>query len=194
MNIYGTGFFSSAEFPGRSFKWLSWHALLAGMAFLPLACSHGDDPTGPACGNETAIPCGDCDAANPAHSACYDAFTREVLPVLERYCLGCHGTEGIGEFQTGGGGSGLNFEKDLAFERLMRPSFGDGGATKRVVPGHPESSALYNKISSTVKTVWYGAPMPQGRALADTDPEAVEAIRRWIAGGAKPPGGSPAIP
>lgn len=74
-----------------------------------------------------------------------------------------------------------------AYARLMLPSFGDSGATRRVVPGHPEASAPCNKISADAKAVWFGVPMPQGKALIHTDPETVEAIREWIAGGAKPP-------
>lgn len=194
MKVSGIGFLRSEKFLGGPFKRFSLQTLLAGMAFIPMACFHEGDPAGPACGNTTAIPCGDCDAANPAHLACYDAFTHEVLPVLKRYCVGCHGTDGIGEFQTGGVGSGLNFEVELAFGRMLMPSFGDDGATKRVVPGNPESSALYNKISAGADTVWYGSPMPQGRALSDTDPEAVDAIRKWIADGARPPGGPAAVP
>ena len=88
---------------------------------------------------------------------------------------------------TGGGDSGVNFEPDVAYGRLLRPSFGDSGATMRVVPGNPEASAIYNKITADNNAVWFGSPMPQGKALINTDPEAVEAIRKWIAGGAKPP-------
>lgn len=161
--------------------------LLVAMSAFFGACFQDGDPNGPGCDNVSADPCGDCDTADPAHSACYDAFTHEVLPVFKTYCLGCHSTDGIGEFQTGGGDSGVNFEPALAYKRLLMPSFGDLGATKRVVPGHPESSALYNKITADMETVWFGSPMPQGKALMGIDPVAVEAIRKWIAGGAKPP-------
>lgn len=161
--------------------------LLAAAAFLAGACVQEDEPAGPACDNSASVPCGDCDTTDPAHAACYDAFTREVLPLARKYCLGCHSTDGMGEFQTGGADSGMNFEPGVAYARLMMPSFGDSGVTRRVVPGHPEASALYNKISGDAGTVWFGLPMPQGKALIHTDPLGVEAIRRWIAGGAKPP-------
>lgn len=157
------------------------------------ACSKAEDatapqgPTGPACDNAASIPCADCDTANPAHAACYDIFTRDVLPLAKRYCLGCHSSDGIGEYQTGGADSGLSFEPGVAYARLLMPSFGDSGATRRVVPGHPEASAFYNKISADAKTVWFGSPMPQGRALILTDAQGVDAIRRWIAAGARPP-------
>jgi hypothetical protein len=167
----------------------AWRTLLMGAVAFCWACVHDGGPNGPACDNAGAVPCSDCDAANPAHPACYDAFTREALPVFKRYCLGCHGTGGIGEFLTGGD-SGVNFEPDLAYGRLLRPSFGDKGATMRIVPGHPEASALYNKITAGSNGVWFGSPMPQGKALSETDPEAVEIIRKWIANGAKPPAAS----
>lgn len=160
---------------------------MAGSAFFLGACIQDDGPT---CDNLTAAPCSDCDPTNPAHLACYDAFTFEVLPVLRRYCLGCHSSGGIGEFFTGDIDSGLNFEPGLAYPRMLMPSFGDSGATRRVVPGNPGSSALYNKIVADLNTVWFGAPMPQGNALINTDSAGVEAIRKWIARGAKPPAGS----
>lgn len=159
----------------------------AGAAILLAACLPSEDPTGPACDNTAVLPCPDCDTANPGHAACYDAFTREVLPVFGKYCLGCHGPDGIGEFLTGGADSGLNFAPAVAYARLMMPSFGDSGTTRRIVPGHPEASALFNKVTADAPSVWFGAPMPQGKALIHTSPEGVESIRQWIAGGAKPP-------
>lgn|GEM_PF-4124480 len=163
--------------------------LLAAVAVFTWGCSQEDIPVAPACDNHGAAPCGDCDSANPAHTACYDAFTLEVLPIFKMYCLGCHSTDGIGEFQSGGSDSGVNFESGQAYQRLMMPSFGDHGATRRVIPGHPEASALYNKITSDANAVWFGLPMPQGKALLHTDSTAVETIRKWIAGGARPPAG-----
>lgn len=139
------------------------------------------------CDNRTNMPCADCNTANPEHSACFDAFTHDVLPVFKKYCLGCHTFGGIGEFSTGDFDAGLNFEPEVAYERLLMPAFGDSGATRRVVPGDPAASALYNKIVSDIKTVWFGTPMPQGSPLIKTDSAGVATIRRWIAGGAKPP-------
>jgi hypothetical protein len=74
------------------------------------------------------------------------------------------------------------------------PSYGDSGATLRIVPGNPEASALYNKITADANAVWFGDAMPQGRALINTDPAGVDAIRGWIARGAKPPATSAAAP
>jgi hypothetical protein len=174
-------------------------SLMAGWVVLLGACFQDEErggsggpspstlPTGPTCDNRTTIPCVDCYTANPEHLACYDAFTHEVLPVFKKYCLGCHSAGGIGEFSTGGIDSGLNFEPDMAFQRLLMPAFGDSGATRRVVPGSPEASAVYNKIVSDIKTVWFGSPMPQGNPLIKIDSAGVDAIRKWIVGGAKPP-------
>lgn len=179
------------------------HALpiLAGLAvLLHLGGCSGEDPAGPVCNNLSgAAPCSDCNASNPEHLACYDGFTREVLPVLERRCLGCHNTGGPGEYATGGDSIGLNVDRaDLqamgVYRRLLMPSYGDSGATRRIVPGNPEASALYNKITADANAVWFGDPMPQGRALIQNDPGGVDAIRRWIARGAKPPATSAAAP
>lgn len=174
-------------------------ARLVGWVVFLAACFQDEKPSGPTgpsapslpvepiCNNLTTTPCSDCNTANSEHVACYDVFTHEVLPVFAKYCLGCHSAGGIGEFSTGDFDSGLNFEPEVAYERLLMPTFGDSGATRRVVPGQPEASALYNKIVSDIKTVWFGAPMPQGSPLIKTDSAGVEAIRRWIVGGAKPP-------
>ncbi len=168
--------------------------ILAGLAiFSHLVGCSVEDPAAPACNNLSGTtPCVDCDATNREHLACYDAFTLEVLPVLERRCLGCHNSGGPGESETGGTGIGVNFDRaDLeavgVYQRLLMPSYGDSGATMRIVPGKPEASALYNKITADADAVWFGDPMPQGRALIQNDPQGVDAIRRWITSGAKPP-------
>ena len=168
-------------------------ALLILAVLLNLAGCSGEDPAGPVCNNLSGTaPCGDCNPTIPEHLACYDAFSREVIPVLERRCLGCHNSGGPGEFETGGDSIGLNFDRaDLeavgVYRRLLMPSYGDSGATRRIVPGKPEASALYNKITADANAVWFGDPMPQGRALIHNDPEGVETIRRWIDRGARPP-------
>lgn len=178
--------------------------ILVGMAIiLNLGGCSGEDPAGPVgqiCNNLSGTaPCSDCNATNPEHLACYDAFTREVIPVLERRCLGCHNSGGPGEFETGGDGIGLNVDRaDLqavgVYQRLLMPSYGDSGATLRIVPGNPEASALYNKITADANAVWFGNPMPQGQALINFDPAGVDVIRRWIARGAKPPATSATAP
>ena len=117
-----------------------------------------------------------------------DVFTETVFPPLYQDCVGCHSNGGIGEFLTGGTDSGMSFDDvNTAYQRLMMPSGGDSGATMRVVPGDPDASALYNKIISETEDVWYGDPMPQGYAWINTNPDAVEAIRQWIAAGADGP-------
>ncbi len=173
---------------------------LAGLAVLMnLGGCSAEDPTGkpeppvPACNNLSGnVPCIDCNAADREHLACYDGFTLEVMPVLERRCLGCHNSGGPGEIETGGDSIGVNFDRAAleavgVYRRLLLPSYGDSGATLRIVPGHPEASALYNKITADANTVWFGDPMPQGQVLISFDSAGVDAIRRWIAQGAKAP-------
>ena len=128
-------------------------------------------------------------AQNGPNSLAMDVFTDSVYPILELHCVGCHSSGGIGESFSGGADSGMSFvDVNVAYERLQMPSFGDGGATDRLVPGDPDASSFYNKIVSTTEEVWYGDPMPpQGSPLIDSEPEAVETIRQWIAAGADGP-------
>jgi hypothetical protein len=168
--------------------------LLVGLALMT-SCVQENIPSGPVCNNlsSSSEPCADCDSRNSDHKACYDAFTHEVLPLLELRCIGCHSGGGLGEFSTGGEETGLVMDQDLAYARLLMPSFGDSGATRRIAPGFPDSSSLYNKITSTQPEIWFGTPMPGGTPLINTDPEAVETIRQWILNGAKAPAVSPPL-
>lgn len=87
------------------------------------------------------------------------SFGQDVLPILTSQCGSCHG---------GQGGLWLT-----TFEQVMY-----GGASgPAVVPGHPEQSRLYLRLSS-------GA---QPRMPLDAPPltrAEIDAIRSWIAEGA----------
>jgi hypothetical protein len=161
---------------------------IAGFVFLT-SCLQESGPNAPACDNRVAqaTACSDCESTNPEHRACYDTFTHAVYPIFKSRCIGCHTSGGMGEFSTGGDETGLNFDKDVAYNRMMMPSFGDSGKTQRIVPGIPDSSSLFNKINSNKNAPWFGSPMPEGYALVNGDPKAVETIRQWILDGAKAP-------
>lgn len=45
----------------------------------------------------------------------------------------------------------------------------------------------FTKIVADRQTVRFGTPLPHDIAKTHADPAEVEAIRKWIAGGAKPP-------
>lgn len=87
-------------------------------------------------------------------------FRADVLPIFARDCRGCHGYVG-----------GLNLD-----DHAHVMAGGNSGPV--VVPGEPQSSLLYLKVSRQV------APFmpPGGVRLSDAD---IATIRRWIAAGAQ---------
>ena len=91
-------------------------------------------------------------------------FERDVLPVLEQNCIGCHGPRD--QF------NGLRLDSKAAIL--------EGGKNgKALVPGEPEKSPMYVRPSLPANDL---DVMP-----AEGDPlsgEQVEVLRRWIAAGA----------
>ena len=91
-------------------------------------------------------------------------YNKEVLPVFEKYCFGCHA-------------SGIrmgSFECD-SYEAVMR------GATHGavVVPGKSAESRLYQSLTGEISPA-----MPL--SLERLTGEELAIIRKWIDGGAKP--------
>jgi hypothetical protein len=102
------------------------------------------------------------------------SFRTQVAPVLVQKCQACHGPE------KAKGGYRLD-----TFERLMKPGHGDA---KPVVPGKPEASELYRRITSRDAD----ERMPQkDESLAASQ---IEVIGRWIKDGATFDGPEPAGP
>jgi hypothetical protein len=91
-------------------------------------------------------------------------FQHDVIPIFEKYCLGCHTT----------GQRMGSFECDT-YEGVMR------GATNGavVVPGKSGESRLYLTLQGKITPA-----MPLSNQSL-TKPE-LETIRRWIDAGAKP--------
>ncbi len=91
-------------------------------------------------------------------------FNRQIRPIFARHCIACHG----GVTRSGG----MSF---LYPETVLPP----GDAV--VVPGKPEESELFRRITSTDPD--YRMPPPEkGDGLRE---EEIELIRRWIAQGAR---------
>lgn len=90
-------------------------------------------------------------------------FKRDVIPIFEEYCLGCHAT----------GMRMGSFECDT-FEGVMR------GATHGavVVPGRSGDSRLYQTLIGKITPAM---PM-NNRSLTKRE---LDTIRRWIDSGAK---------
>jgi hypothetical protein len=96
-------------------------------------------------------------------------FDRDILPIFENYCLGCHTT----------GMRMGSFECDT-YEGVMR------GATHGavVVPGNSRESRLYLTLTGKITPAM---PM-NNRSLNKSE---LELIRRWIDSGAKPSAAPP---
>lgn len=108
---------------------------------------------------------GSLSAENPKPAAGPASYSRDVLPLFQQHCIGCHQPA-------------KNKGSYLMTSRAELLKAGEG-MKPGVVPGKPLESYLINKITSQE-----GKPptMPQGKPpLADKD---VALISRWIAEGA----------
>ena len=93
------------------------------------------------------------------------SFTRDIAPILLRKCTGCHGER-----------SNLGGYRAHSFDALMKAG---ASGLPTIVPGKPESSRLYQLITSKAESL----RMPKSdNVLA---PEQIERIRRWIGEGAR---------
>lgn len=104
------------------------------------------------------------------------SYSADVQPILDQKCIKCHAGDAEGEMA-----SGLSLE---TYQDLM-------GGTKYgpvIVPGSPESSALYLVIAHKTAPEIHMPPhhedaLAEGRGSGLTD-EQIEEIRAWIAAGA----------
>ena len=107
--------------------------------------------------------------AMPALAAEVPDFTREVRPILSRYCFKCHGPDDKtlkGELRL-----------DIRDHALKPAESGE----RAIVPGKPDESELIKRIiSSDAEEL-----MPPPSAKNPITPEQREVLRRWIAGGAE---------
>jgi len=91
------------------------------------------------------------------------SFARDVAPILDRWCVSCHGEE--------------EAEADLRLDSYAAAlKGGDGGPV--IAPGDPKNSQLVAQIERRARP-----PMPPKKRLP-RDP--IATIRAWIAGGAGP--------
>jgi ankyrin repeat protein/mono/diheme cytochrome c family protein len=91
-------------------------------------------------------------------------FQRDVQPIFEQHCYGCHGPD-----------------QQMSGLRLDRR--GDamrGGTQSNIGPGNADGSRLFHRVAGTS----LGTRMPPGRPLTD---EQVDVIRQWIEEGAEWP-------
>jgi hypothetical protein len=95
-------------------------------------------------------------------------FNRDIRPILADTCFKCHGPDE---------------QSRMANLRLDETEglFTDRGGYKIIVPGHPEESRLYEKISATDEAMKM-PPTYSGRTLT---PKQIETFKEWIEQGAK---------
>ena len=91
-------------------------------------------------------------------------FERDVRPILNEHCAGCHG----GVKQAGG----VSF---IWAEQVLPP---DGWAA---IPGDPDASPMFTRLRETDPDLRMPPPEEHPQPLSDDE---VETIRRWIAEGA----------
>ena len=101
----------------------------------------------------------------PARAADEVRFLPDIAPVLVQQCTGCHGAQkSKGDYRL------------HTFADLLKPG---GSQTKPVVPGKPQESELFRRLTTTKAD----DRMPPGDdPLSATE---VDLVRRWIAAGAK---------
>ena len=103
-------------------------------------------------------------------------FVADIQPILNERCINCHAPDGFAQMV----GIPWDFREDTAFDDLVdRVSSQDVDFTL-VVPGDPDSSLMFLKVSSESPPV--GSMMPLGGPPL-TDGE-VQLIRAWVEQGA----------
>lgn len=108
-----------------------------------------------------------CAAAAAVAGSSEVRFARDIRPLLNKHCVGCHG--------------GVKRAGDISFivrERVVAQ--GPEDTRKPIIPGAPERSEMVRRIRSSdpVKRM---PPPEHGPSLTE---EEVEKVRRWIAEGA----------
>lgn len=96
-------------------------------------------------------------------------YQREVQPILAEHCTACHGVD---DKERKGG-----LRLDVAENALQA---GDSGVPA-IVPGKPDESELYSRITSTDAD----ARMPPPSHNKPLSAEQIEILKKWIANGAK---------
>jgi hypothetical protein len=104
------------------------------------------------------------------------SFAADIVPLLKSRCVMCH--------LPGAEQAGLALHPKGGYANLI-----DVKSTQsplvRVLPGKPDDSYLYRKLTGTQAQVGgSGERMPFGDATLTV--EEIERVRRWIEGGAKP--------
>ena len=99
-------------------------------------------------------------------------FNRDIRPILSNQCAKCHGPDAK---ERKGGTDGLRLD-------VREAAVADLGGYAAIVPGHPEKSALVERIRSSDDEERM-PPKGSGKKLT---PREIELLTRWVAQGAAP--------
>jgi len=103
------------------------------------------------------------------------SFAADIAPVFQSRCAGCHQPDGFASQS----GIDVDLRTEAPFEGLFADAMSAAGR-KLIVPGDPDASFLFEKVSQTDPSA--GERMPLfGAPLSD---EQIELLRDWIAAGA----------
>lgn len=94
-------------------------------------------------------------------------FDRDIRPILSNACYNCHGPDD------------RNRKADLRLD-TRAGAFADLGGYRAIVPGQPEKSEVYKRITSTEPA----ERMPPPKAHRQLKAREIERLRDWIAQGA----------
>jgi len=98
-------------------------------------------------------------------------FNREIRPILSNHCAKCHGPDAS---HRKGGIDGLRLD-------VRADAVRDLGGYAAIVPGHPQKSAVIDRVKSTDADERM-PPLETGKALT---PREIELLTRWIEQGAE---------
>ena len=128
----------------------------------PIHATFGAQPTK---NNEQST---DKTASEAAQSATSVDYIRDIRPILSRSCYACHGPDADSR------------EAELRLDRRESALGETTSGDVVIVPGEPEKSELFRRISSEDQDEWM-PPFDSGKSLT---PDQIALIRRWIGQGA----------
>jgi mono/diheme cytochrome c family protein len=95
-------------------------------------------------------------------------YLKQVKPILAEYCYECHGPDEEKR------------ESELRLDQ-KESAFADLGGYRTIVPGDPEDSELYLRVSAEIAE----ERMPPYDAGTELSAEQIETLRKWIEQGAE---------
>ena len=104
------------------------------------------------------------------------SFSGRIQPIFTTACAGCHSEGGLADLS----GIALRLTADVSYSLLVSQQSVQRPDLTLVVPGDPDSSLLFLKISSDTPPV--GARMP--RSAPPLSQLEIDLIRDWIDEGA----------